>query len=92
MPTCYRALDMALHNDYINASTSAFLGNWLVSFTRWVERTQGAASLVQLPGCYNPYANNDTVQANLREVVHPRNISGCVPQDKFYPLLNQVSV
>eukprot|EP00798_Chlamydomonas_sp_ICE-L_P007447 gene7447-587_t len=75
-------LNLALQNEFVNASTSVLLYNWLISFNQWVAKTQPSA--IVGGGCYNPYIGKLDVYLG----VDPFNITGCVDEDQFYTLLS----
>ena len=84
-----RAWDQVLSNPYINASTSGFLGNWYIAFNQWAANQ---TTLTQTGNCYNPLYQR--ASGNLAAIVNPsqgaQQITGCIPQAQFYPLLTQV--
>mmetsp|Transcript_34827 Transcript_34827/g.88256 ORF Transcript_34827/g.88256 Transcript_34827/m.88256 type:complete len:913 (-) Transcript_34827:778-3516(-) len=82
----FASLATVLDNKMFNASTSAFLGNWLITFTLWAQG-RGETVPQATNNCYNPYVGR--VVGNLAGVIFPRAITGCVPAARFYPLLAQ---
>ncbi len=80
-----RAWDLALQDDFVNASTSAFLGNWLVDFTHWAQQRNATVAL-PTNNCYNPLVGK--IQGELAQVITPVVLTGCVPKASFYTLLD----
>lgn len=93
----YGALNLTLQNSYINSTISGFQGNWLVKFTQWVAEQ----NVTLEPGCKNPVSeylfaaatylarNNSTKTTAelLYAAAEESVITGCVPQEVFYPML-----
>ncbi len=89
----HQAVNITLDNPTINASISAFQGNWLLQFTYFVQLTEGPAALDSTAGCFNPYQANprvndtSTVYSKLLPALPP--LAGCVPQASFYNWLSK---
>lgn len=80
------AWDMALNNEFVNSSTTAFLGAWLINFLSYAQ-DRGLTVVQPINNCYNPLVGK--VTGNLAGVITPVVINGCIPQAQFYPLLKQ---
>ncbi|KAG2445676.1 hypothetical protein HXX76_000284 [Chlamydomonas incerta] len=81
------AVAASLDSAYVNSTVSAFQGNWLIDFIVWVQDNDPSVKLVSMPGCSNPYAGR--VSGDLGLFVNPATIQGCIPEDRFYPKLNE---
>ncbi len=64
---------MALQNEFVNATTTAFLSNWLVDFLHWAQqRNQTVPQAAS--NCYNPMIGKP--QGNLGQVPTIKTITG----------------
>lgn len=62
---------------------------WYVSaIHRWVQTARPNVTLVTQSGCKNPFIGR--VSGDLGQFVRPQLINGCVPQNEFYGLLQEV--
>jgi hypothetical protein len=73
------AWDIALQSSYVNASTTAFLGNWLVSFLKWAQDRNQTVPVPMVSA--NALAFEPTLKKNtcgLRTKYHLEDIAVCL--------------